>query len=90
MAVTGIYIFGMYACHVRRKSPIVLVEIKCPLRSLEITCENVSCKLPVNIISQDSNDSHFSYLVFRFVMLRGRSLLFYIDECQCSSVVTSG
>ena len=32
----------------------------------------------VNTISQDSNDRHFSYLVYRFVMLRGRTLLFLV------------
>ena len=30
-------------------------------------------------ISQVRNDRHFSYLVYRFVMMRGRSLLFLVE-----------
>ncbi|KAJ8022386.1 hypothetical protein HOLleu_37267 [Holothuria leucospilota] len=31
------------------------------------------------MISQVSNDRHFSYLVYRFVMSRGRTLLFLVE-----------
>ena len=29
-------------------------------------------------ISQDSHDRHFSYLIYRFVTLRGKTLLFLV------------
>ena len=40
-------------------------------------CVCVFVTLLVIAISQDTNDRHFSYLVYRFVMVRGRTLLFW-------------
>ena len=53
-------------------------EVKGHLRSLVVKLGRRP-KLLVNTISQDSNDRHFSYLAYRFVMLRGRTLLFLVE-----------
>ncbi|KAJ8026121.1 hypothetical protein HOLleu_33873 [Holothuria leucospilota] len=44
-------------------------------------CVCVFVTLLVIAISQDRIDRHFSYLVYRFVMLRGRTLLF-LEEVE--------
>ncbi|KAJ8044390.1 hypothetical protein HOLleu_07124 [Holothuria leucospilota] len=62
----------------RGRSLLILVEVKGHLKSPEVNLRK-PCKRLVNTISQDSNDRHFSYLVYRFVMLRGRTLLFLVE-----------
>ncbi|KAJ8044411.1 hypothetical protein HOLleu_07151 [Holothuria leucospilota] len=62
----------------RGRTLLFLVEVKGHPRSPEVKLQKPPNWL-VNTISQDSNDRHFSYLVHRFVMLRGRTLLFFVE-----------
>ncbi|KAJ8043766.1 hypothetical protein HOLleu_11017 [Holothuria leucospilota] len=61
----------------RGRMLLFLVEVEGHLRSPEIKLRK-SCKWLVITISQDSNDRHFSYLVYRFAMLRERTLLLLV------------
>ncbi|KAJ8023608.1 hypothetical protein HOLleu_36094 [Holothuria leucospilota] len=61
----------------RGRALLILVEVKGHLRSPEVKLR-IPRKWLVNTISQDSNGRHFSYLVYRFIMLRGRTLLFLV------------
>ncbi|KAJ8042774.1 hypothetical protein HOLleu_09630 [Holothuria leucospilota] len=61
----------------RGRTLLFLVEVKGHPRSPEVKLRKPPKQL-VNTISQDSNDRHFSYLVYRLVMLRGRILLFLV------------
>ncbi|KAJ8026598.1 hypothetical protein HOLleu_31479 [Holothuria leucospilota] len=62
----------------RERILLFLVEVKGHLRSPEVKLRK-SCKRLVNTISQVSNDRHFSYLVYRFVILRESTLLFLVE-----------
>ena len=66
-----VYRFVMF----RERILLFLVEVKVHLRSSELKLRKPRKRL-VNMISRDSNHWHFSYLVYRFVMLRGRTLKF--------------
>ena len=59
----------------RRRTLLFLAKVKGHLRSPVVKLRKRR-KWLVNMISQDSNDRPFSYLAYRFVMLRRRSLLF--------------
>ncbi|KAJ8022229.1 hypothetical protein HOLleu_39651 [Holothuria leucospilota] len=61
----------------RGRTLLILVEVKGHLRLPEVKLR-IPRKWLVNTISQDSNGRHFSYLVYRFIMLRGRTLLFLV------------
>ena len=63
----------------RGRTLLILVEVKGHLRSSEVRLRKPPKRL-VNTISQYSNDRHFSYLAYRFVMLRGRTLLFFAED----------
>ena len=62
----------------RGRTLLFLVEVRGHLRSPEIKLRKPHKRL-VNTISQDSSVGHFSYLVYRFVTLRGRTLLFLVE-----------
>ncbi|KAJ8044527.1 hypothetical protein HOLleu_07304 [Holothuria leucospilota] len=62
----------------RERSLLFLVEVKGHLRSPEVKLRKPHKRL-VNTVSQDGSDRHFSYLVYRFIMLRGRTLLFLVE-----------
>ena len=61
----------------RERTLSFLVEVKGHLMSPEVKLRKPRKRL-VNTISRDSNDRHISYLVYRYIMLRGRSLLFLV------------
>ncbi|KAJ8021495.1 hypothetical protein HOLleu_38726 [Holothuria leucospilota] len=62
----------------RGRTLLFLVEVKGHLRSPEVELQK-PCKWLVITISQDSNESHFSYLVCKFAMLRGKTLSFLVE-----------
>ena len=62
----------------RGRRLLFLVEVRGHLRSPEVKLRKPHKQL-VNTISQGSNDRHFSYLVYRFFMLRGSTLLFLVE-----------
>ncbi|KAJ8029512.1 hypothetical protein HOLleu_28923 [Holothuria leucospilota] len=62
----------------RGRTLLFLVEVKGHPGSPEVNLRKPRKRL-VNTISRDSNDRHFSYLVYRFVMLRERTLLFLVE-----------
>ena len=62
----------------RGRTLLFLVEVRGHLRSSELKLRKHR-KWLVIAISQDRNDRHCSYLEYRFVMLRGRTLSFLVE-----------